>query len=57
VFLYKRGDVEYTGKLNLATGSFKTSMAALAGDAAPKPSVQRAQTQRRKALRSLSARR
>jgi alkaline phosphatase D len=57
VFLYTRGDVEYTGKLNLATGSFKTSMAALAGDAAPKPSVQRAQTQRRKALRSLSARR
>ena len=57
VFLYKRGDVEYTGIVNLATGSLKTSMAALAGDAAPKLSVQRAQTQRRRALRRLRARR
>lgn len=57
VFLYKRGDVEYTGNVNLATGSFKTSMAALARDAAPKVSVQRAQIQRRKALSSLRAKR
>jgi hypothetical protein len=55
VFLYKRSKVEYTGKLNLATGSFRTTMAALARDGAPKPSVQRAQTQRRNALRRLRA--
>jgi uncharacterized protein (AIM24 family) len=55
IFLYKRGGVEYTGIVNLATGSLKTSMAALAGDAAPKPSVQRAQAQRRRALTRLRA--
>jgi phosphodiesterase/alkaline phosphatase D-like protein len=55
VFLYKSGDIEYTGKVTFATGSFKTSMAALLKDAAPKLSVQRAQTQRRRALRRLRA--
>lgn len=55
IFLYKRGEVEHTGKLNLVTGSYKTSTEKLAKDIAPKLSVQRAQIQRRSALRRLGA--
>ena len=53
VFVYKSGDIQYTGKLNLVTGSYETSMAALLEDAVPKPTAQRAQAQRRNALKRL----
>ncbi len=55
VFLYKHGDVEYTGVIDLESRTFTTSMAALADDSAPSLTVEQATLQREKAIVSLHA--
>jgi hypothetical protein len=52
VVLFSYGEKQYGGKIDLKTGSLKTSVAALAGRVR-KPTVQRAIRQRRNALRRL----
>ena len=53
VFLYKRGQIEYTGRVDLATGAFKTSMAALVKDTPIRMTTEDAQAQREEALELL----
>ena len=55
VFLYRRGEVQYTGKLQLGSGKFKTTMAVLAKEPAVKTSAKAASAQRGAALRKLSS--
>ena len=57
VFLYKRGEVQFTDKINLKTGSMKTTMSALMRNVPRRQTVKGAQTQRRNALRRLEGKR
>ena len=57
VFLYKRGEIDLTGKINLKTGSMKTTMSALMRNVPRRQTVKGAQTQRRNALRRLEGKR
>ena len=47
IFLYKRGAIEYTGKIDFGSGLFKTTMSALAEDNISTLSIEHAQIQRR----------
>jgi phosphodiesterase/alkaline phosphatase D-like protein len=55
VFLYKRGKIQHSGKLNLVNGKFKTSVATLLRERVPKVTTRQAQAQRASAMRKLSA--
>ncbi len=54
-FLYKDSKVEFTGKFNFGTGSFKTNMLAVMRPTPPKASMAAAAAERRRAMKKLAA--
>lgn len=55
VFLYKRGEVQYASRINLGTGKYKTTMAALKNAAAAPTNTRVATAQRSAAMRKLKS--
>lgn len=55
IFLFKRGNVEFTGQLDISTGTFATSMSVLAEEPEPSLSVDQATEQRRQAITQLKS--
>ncbi len=55
VFLYRRGEIQYSGRFAFDSGRFKTSVSALAAAPVPRSTVKRAETQKVSALRKLAA--
>ena len=55
IFLYRRGEIQYSGRFALDSGGFKTSVSARAAQPVPRSTVKRAQAQKVAALRGLSA--
>lgn len=53
IFLYKRGRLQYTGRINLATNTYRTTMAALMPNRPLNMAPQEAHMQRREALEML----
>lgn len=55
IFLYRRGEIQYSGRFAFDSGIFKTSVSALAAQAVPRSTVKRAEAQKVAALRGLAA--
>ena len=54
IFLYRRGEIQYSGLFAFDSGRFKTSMSALAAEPVPRSTIKRSEAQKVAALRSLA---